>query len=76
MKATSVSPQNKKWKRQQQKEFQAPCPRNRVNARAQYRLSPELSELIESNRACSHWISVSDIDTVGLETVGPEIEWY
>lgn len=45
-----------------------------VCARAQYRLSPELSQLIESNRACSYWISMSDIDTLGVETVGPEIE--
>lgn len=48
--------------------------RQSVCARAQYRLSPGLSQLIESNRACSYWISVSDIDTLGVETVGPEIE--
>ena len=33
-------------------------------ARAAYRLSWELSELIESNRGRRYWISVRDIDTV------------
>lgn len=72
-KAATVSPQTEKSAKKNHLSLAWPR-RQSVCARAQYRLSPELSQLIESNRACSYWISVSDIDTLGVETVGPEIE--
>lgn len=73
-KAATVSPQTEKKSAKKSSQLGLASQTECVCARAQYRLSPELSQLIESNRACSYWISVSDIDTLGVETVGLEIE--